>query len=206
MRPWTKISSNAISVLNVLLIFSGVKAPFKRRCRTEEPLMQKKILHWKPIVVIMPTWSSLTSPQIVVITTCEARVTTELASWQLWDVRLMACPPRLHSILPTGGHSPCQYWLNKMASTSSFISISAATSGSPHESFMSSWSRYREIRFAVIIIVLIESGHTLAHVTTAELSWHVRTCDLIWLLSLMLELHDFLQDFEYELVNCLWIG
>ena len=27
--------------------------------------------------------------------------------------------------------------------------------------------------------VMIQSGHNFAHVTTAELSWHVQNCDLI---------------------------
>ena len=170
VRPLTKISWNAISVLNVLLIFSGVKVPFERRSRTE------MILHWKPIVVIMPTWSSLTSPQIVVITTCEAPVTTELASWQLWDVRVMACTPRLHSILPTGGHSPCQYWLNNMTSTPSFISISAVTSGPPHEGFRSSWSKYREKLFCCNYYC---NHKNQSHICTCHDSWVA--CAKVWI-------------------------
>ena len=30
------------------------------------------------------------------------------------------------------------------------------------------------------LILMIQSGHKLAHVTTAELSWHVQNCDIIW--------------------------
>ena len=30
---------------------------------------------------------------------------------------------------------------------------------------------------------MIESSHNFAHVTAAELLWHVQNCDMIWLLE-----------------------
>ena len=38
-----------------------------------------------------------------------------------------------------------------------------------------------EILFVLIIFLMIRSGHNFAHVTTAELSWHVQNCDMTWL-------------------------
>ena len=35
---------------------------------------------------------------------------------------------------------------------------------------------------AFILILIMQSGHKFAHVTTAQLPWHVQKCDLIWLL------------------------
>ena len=37
-----------------------------------------------------------------------------------------------------------------------------------------------KLLFTLILIVLIQSAHNFAHVTTAELSWHVQNCNLIW--------------------------
>ena len=37
-----------------------------------------------------------------------------------------------------------------------------------------------EISFAIILILMIQSGHNFAHVMTAELSWHVQNCGLNW--------------------------
>ena len=39
-----------------------------------------------------------------------------------------------------------------------------------------------KIIHARITILIIQSGYKFAHVTTAQLSWHVQNCDLIWLL------------------------
>ena len=36
-----------------------------------------------------------------------------------------------------------------------------------------------QIYFALIMILIIKSGHNFAHVMTAELSWQVQNCDLI---------------------------
>ena len=36
-----------------------------------------------------------------------------------------------------------------------------------------------KIIFAVIFLLTIQSGHKFAHVTTAQLSWHVQNCELI---------------------------
>ena len=35
-----------------------------------------------------------------------------------------------------------------------------------------------KIYIALASILMIESGHNFAHVTTAKLSWHVQGCDL----------------------------
>ena len=34
--------------------------------------------------------------------------------------------------------------------------------------------------FFVLILIMIQSCHNFAHVMTAELSWHVQNCDVIW--------------------------
>ena len=49
-----------------------------------------------------------------------------------------------------------------------------------HKSFMSSSLKSCEINIVVITILMIQSGHKFAHVTTAELSSHVQNCGLIW--------------------------
>ena len=36
-----------------------------------------------------------------------------------------------------------------------------------------------QIIILVIMILIIQSGHNFAHVTTAQLLWHVQNCDLI---------------------------
>ena len=53
-----------------------------------------------------------------------------------------------------------------------------------------------KITFASILILLIHSGHNFAHVTTAQLLWHVQNYDLIRSLFFMQEQHIFL---DYEL-------
>ena len=53
---------------------------------------------------------------------------------------------------------------------------------------------------------IIWSGHNFAHVTTAELSWHVQFCDLTGPLESKLEQKLFSQNFNYQLINDLWNG
>ena len=38
---------------------------------------------------------------------------------------------------------------------------------------------YELMIFALILVLMNQSSHNFAHVTTAELSWHVQKCDLI---------------------------
>ena len=45
------------------------------------------------------------------------------------------------------------------------------------------------------------SGYNIAHVTTAQLSWHVQYCDLIWPCETKLGQEALLQDFNFELIN-----
>ena len=42
-----------------------------------------------------------------------------------------------------------------------------------------------KIYFTLILILMIQSGHKFADVTTAKLSWHLQICDLISLLFSM---------------------
>ena len=58
-----------------------------------------------------------------------------------------------------------------------------------------------KIGFDGILHVKIQSVHYFAHITTAELSWHVQNCDLVGSLFVMYEqiLYSVLQDFDYEL-------
>ena len=55
---------------------------------------------------------------------------------------------------------------------------------------------------------MIRSNHNFAHVTTAELSWHVWNCDMDWIIWIKIEMKkDFsLQDFNFELINPLGNG
>ena len=56
--------------------------------------------------------------------------------------------------------------------------------------------------------ILTRSGHNFAHVTTAELSWHVQSGELIRSIMLNLEQKEFWQDLEYKFINvceiCEW--
>ena len=60
------------------------------------------------------------------------------------------------------------------------------------------------ILVAITRKIMIRSGHNSAHVTTAELSWHVQICDLIESLELILQQRQFEQVFSYELASTLW--
>ena len=51
--------------------------------------------------------------------------------------------------------------------------------------------------------IIIQSSHNFAHVTTAELSWHVQNFDLIGPGGRKLEQTELLQDFKYELLKSL---
>ena len=57
-----------------------------------------------------------------------------------------------------------------------------------------------------IMITIITSGHNFAHVMTAQLSWHVQSCGLIWSLKSYLKHGWFSQDFNYVLITLLWFG
>ena len=52
-----------------------------------------------------------------------------------------------------------------------------ATRGTSHTGLK--WNIVKKI-VAQILFQMIRSCHNLAHVTTAELSWHVQNCDMIW--------------------------
>ena len=53
------------------------------------------------------------------------------------------------------------------------------------------WNLLKNL-IAVIIIVMTGSGHKFAHVTTAQLSWHVQNYGLIGSLFFMSKQNDFL--------------
>ena len=46
-----------------------------------------------------------------------------------------------------------------------------------------------------------QTGHNFAHVTTAELLWHVQIDQLIWSLFFKVHKQEFFQDFDYEHFN-----
>ena len=48
-----------------------------------------------------------------------------------------------------------------------------------------------KFHFVLIVIQMIKSSHKFAHVTTAELSWHVQNCVLIWTSFVKQGQHDF---------------
>ena len=64
------------------------------------------------------------------------------------------------------------------------------------------------ILHALILILMVQSGHNFAHATTAELLWHVQYCDA----QLMIISHAkatysiFLWDLADKLMNSLWNG
>ena len=55
-------------------------------------------------------------------------------------------------------------------------------------------------------VILMQSRHNFAHVTTAELSWHAQNCDLIDFLNSELGRNEHVQDFSYRPLNILWNG
>ena len=66
-----------------------------------------------------------------------------------------------------------------------------------------SWN-LRNIYFIYIGILTTQSDHDFAHVTTAQLSWHVQNCDLSWSLFFKLERSVILQNLKHGLINSLW--
>ena len=61
-----------------------------------------------------------------------------------------------------------------------------------------------KILLVVLMILMIQWGHKFAHVTTAQLSWHVQNYDLIGSLFVKEEQHEFSQDLHHKLINPLW--
>ena len=62
-----------------------------------------------------------------------------------------------------------------------------------------------QISFTLKWKMIIQTGQNFAHATTAELSWHAQNSDLIGSLESILEWKEFPQDFNYELINGIWI-
>ena len=60
-----------------------------------------------------------------------------------------------------------------------------------------------KLPFAIICILVIQSGHKLAHAMTAQLSWHVQNCGLVLSLFLMLSDMYFHKILDDELKNLL---
>ena len=50
----------------------------------------------------------------------------------------------------------------------------------------------------------MESGHKFAHVSIAQLSWHVQNCGLIASLLFKKEQYELPRDLDNELINTLW--
>ena len=48
-------------------------------------------------------------------------------------------------------------------------------------------------------IIMVQSSHNFAHAMTAQLSWHVQTCDMIGSIQLKLKQYEFSQDFNFKL-------
>ena len=53
---------------------------------------------------------------------------------------------------------------------------------------------------------MMQSWHKLAHVTTAQLSWHVQICGLIASAFVKIEHYGSLWDMDYELINSFEMG
>ena len=60
------------------------------------------------------------------------------------------------------------------------------------------------IELVLTWIIITQSGHNFVHATTAELSWHVQNCDLIWGMESTFGQMWLSQDFSYELIDSLW--
>ena len=71
---------------------------------------------------------------------------------------------------------------------------------------MSLLVKSRDIVFIPIFIWMVQSDDNFAHVTTAELSWHVQNCHMIGSIHFMLEHYAFLRDLDEELMKLLWNG
>ena len=52
--------------------------------------------------------------------------------------------------------------------------------------------------------MMIQSRHNSAHVTTAQLLWLVQNYDMIWSVESKLEHKKCSQEFNHELVACVW--
>ena len=59
---------------------------------------------------------------------------------------------------------------------------------------------------ALISIEMIQPRDNFVHGTTAQLSWHMQNCHIIWSLFFMSKQHIYLQDVDYELITPLWNG
>ena len=59
------------------------------------------------------------------------------------------------------------------------------------------------IVFDILLIFMMQPGLNFAHVTTAQLSWHVQNLDLVGS-SFLQKARHILQDLEYVLINYLW--
>ena len=58
-----------------------------------------------------------------------------------------------------------------------------------------------KIIFNCFMILMIQSDCNFAHVTTAQLSWHVQNCDLIWSLFFKSEQQKFSRELGNDLNN-----
>ena len=61
-----------------------------------------------------------------------------------------------------------------------------------------------KIIFAITTILMIQSGHNFAHVTTAQLSWHLQHWDQIRSQFSIQDWHAAFRYLNNELINCLW--
>ena len=80
--------------------------------------------------------------------------------------------------------------------------VQALGNGSADHCTNNLWSHNQNFGKICVVVsckIMIQSGHDFAHVTTAELSWHVQNCDLIGLLLLQLEQKEFWWDFRHGL-------
>ena len=58
-----------------------------------------------------------------------------------------------------------------------------------------------KLPFALILFLVIKSRYNFAHVTAAQLPWHVQSCNVIWWLSSNLKERLFSQYFNYDLMG-----
>ena len=84
-----------------------------------------------------------------------------------------------------------------------------ATLGPPTSVTIGLWAHNPnlvKIHAALMWEMMIRSCHNFTHATTAELSWHVQSCDMIGTLDSKLEQNVCLQYFDCELINASWNG
>ena len=122
-------------------------------------------------------------------------------------VLLFKEPLRVHDGFKVGTGVSLQFTGNtkyKQGEQNKTMQFTKLTSSPFHKRLMSPQLKFWKFCFLVLILIC-QSGHDFAHVTTAMLWWHAQNHDLIWSLFSTYK-RIFSQDFDFTLISCLkWI-